>query len=47
MRPRPMNPHVVDLGLLVVNDLCVVMAAVDRTGMLLPIIQRRDGEKRT
>lgn len=47
MRPSPINPHVVDLGLLVANALWVVVAAIDHTDMLLPSIQSREGEKRT
>ena len=47
MRPMPMKPHVVALGLVVLKDLCVVVARTDRTGTVLPSIQSREGEKRT
>ena len=47
MRPRPMKPHVVALGLVVLKDLCVVVVRIDRAGMVLPSMQSREGEKRT
>ena len=47
MRPRPMKPHVVALGLVVLKALCVVAVRIDRAGMVLPSMQSREGEKRT
>lgn len=47
MRPRPTNPHVVDLGRLVMNDLRVAVAAIDFADVPLPSIHSREGAKRT
>ena len=47
MRPRPINPHVVDLGLLVAKDLRLVVAAIEFTDGPLPSMHSREGAKRT
>ena len=47
MRPRPMNPHVADLGQLVMKDLRVIVAAIDLADVPLPSMRSRDGAKRT